>query len=121
MALSIEECASLVACVKNPFQISPLRNKEKNRKARDHVLNRMLAEGMITESEWMTLSTKPVVVNPKPLRKGKSHFYEIVDDLALDKVGMEAMSRGGFKIYTTIDRDRAGTGGAQFAGASFAH
>lgn len=105
MALSIEECASLVACVKNPKQISPLADKAKNRKARDHVLNRMLDEGMITESEWMTLTTKPVVVNPKPLRKGKSQFYEIVDDIALEKVGDEAMSRGGFRIYTTIDRD----------------
>ncbi len=105
MALTTEECASLVACVKNPTQISPLANKEKNRKARDHVLNRMLAEDMITESEWMTLSSKPVVVNPKPLRKGKSQFYEIVDDIALEKVGIEAMSRGGFRIYTTIDRD----------------
>jgi membrane peptidoglycan carboxypeptidase len=105
MALTIEECASLVACVKNPTQISPLANKSKNRKARDHVLNRMLAEEMITESEWMRLSSKPVKVNPKPLRKGKSHFYEIVDDIALEKVGIEAMSRGGFRIYTTIDRD----------------
>ena len=65
----------------------------------------MLAEEMITESEWMRLSSKPVVVNPKPLRKGKSHLYEIVDDIALEKVGIEAMSRGGFRIYTTIDRD----------------
>ena len=72
---------------------------------RDHVLNRMLAEGMISESEWMRLSSKPVVVNPKPLRKGKSHLYEIVDDIALEKVGTEAMSRGGFRIHTTIDRD----------------
>ena len=105
MALTIEECASLVACVKNPTQISPLSNPAKNRKARDHVLNRMLAEGMISESEWMRLSSKPVVVNPKPLRKGKSHLYEIVDDIALEKVGTEAMSRGGFRIHTTIDRD----------------
>ncbi len=105
MALTIEECASLVACVKNPTRISPLANRATNRKARDHVLNRMLAEEMITESEWMKLSSKPVVVNPKPLRKGKSHLYEIVDDIALEKVGIEAMSRGGFRIYTTIDRD----------------
>jgi membrane carboxypeptidase/penicillin-binding protein len=105
MALGIEECASLVACVKNPQEISPLRNIAKNRKARNHVLNRMLAEEMITEAEWMTIGAKPVVVNPKPLRKGKSHLYEIVDDIALEKVGIEAMSRGGFRIYTTIDRD----------------
>ena len=74
MALTVGECASLVACVKNPTLISPLSNPARNRKARDHVLKRMLAEEMITESEWMRLSSKPVVVNPKPLRKGKSHL-----------------------------------------------
>ncbi|NIP95302.1 MAG: hypothetical protein GWO24_18390, partial [Akkermansiaceae bacterium] len=105
LALSIEECASLVACIKNPTEISPLRNLAKNRRARDHVLKRMFEEGMISAGEWRSLSVKAVEVDPKPLRKGKSHLYEIVDDIALEKVGIEAMSRGGFKIFTTIDRD----------------
>lgn len=105
MDLTIEECASLVACVKNPAEISPLRNKKKNRVARDHVLKRMLAEGMITESEWLNLSSKVVTLNPKPIVRRKSNLYELIIEQALDVMGTEGMSQGGFKIFTTIDRD----------------
>lgn len=105
MDLTVEECASLVACVKNPAEISPLRNKKKNRVARDHVLKRMLAEGMITESEWINLSSKVVTLNPKPIVRRKSNLYELIIQQALDELGTEGMSQGGFKIYTTIDRD----------------
>ena len=49
--LTTEECCSLGACVKNPTWLTPLRYPERNKTNRDHVLNRMKAEGMITESE----------------------------------------------------------------------
>ncbi|NNM28111.1 MAG: penicillin-binding protein, partial [Akkermansiaceae bacterium] len=103
--LTVEECASIVACVKNPTALSPLRSPEDNKKARDHVLNRMLEEGTVTDSEWARLRALPVKVNPKPLRRGTSHLYEKVAGIARDRVGLEAMSRGGFKIYTTIDSE----------------
>lgn len=103
--LTIEECASMVACVKNPAGLTPLRYPKSNKKARDHVLNRMLAEGMITQSEWSRMTALDVEVNPRPLQRGTSHLYEKVAGLARAKVGQEAMSRGDFKIYTTIDRE----------------
>lgn len=102
--LTIEECASLVACVKNPAGLTPLRNPVSNKKARDHVLNRMLAERMITNVEWIRMTNSPVTVNPRPLKRGTSHLYEKVAGLARMKAGTEAMSRGGFRIHTTIDR-----------------
>ena len=70
--LTIEECASMVACVKNPAGLTPLRYPKSNKKARDHVLNRMLAEGMITQSDWSRMTALPVTVNSKPLQRGTS-------------------------------------------------
>ena len=102
--LTTEECCSLIACVKNPTGLTPLRYPERNKKARDHVLNRMRDEGMITKVEWAAMTVKPVKVNPRPLQRGTSHLYEKVAGLARAKVGIEAMSRGDFRIYTTIDR-----------------
>ncbi len=102
--LTTGECCSLIACVKNPTGLTPLRYPEKNKKARNHVLNRMKAEGMITREEWAEMTTKDVIVNPRPLQRGTSHLYEKVARLARSKVGIEAMSRGDFRIYTTIDR-----------------
>ncbi len=105
MDLTVEQCASLVACVKNPAILSPLRNPEVNRKARNHVLNRMLDENMITDSEWMHLTSLPLEVDPKPIRRGVSHFYGKVAREARERVGIEALAQGGYRIYTTIDRD----------------
>ncbi|MEM9080649.1 MAG: penicillin-binding transpeptidase domain-containing protein, partial [Verrucomicrobiota bacterium] len=65
----------------------------------------MLAEGSITQNEWETLSAQDVVTNPKPLRRGTSHLYDKVVELTREIVGDDAMSRGGFNIFTTVDRD----------------
>ena len=103
--LTIEECCSLVACVKNPATLSPLNNLEANRSNRNHVLNRMLAEEMITRPEWERMTALPVTIDPKPLQRGTSQLYERVAGQARSRLGIEALSRGGYRIYTTIDRD----------------
>jgi penicillin-binding protein 1A len=104
--LSISESASLVACIKNPFFINPVRNPERNQKDRNHVFTRMFAEGTIpTREEYERLTAAPVVTNPRPLRRGTSHLYDKVVALTRDIVGDDAMSRGGFSIYTTVDKD----------------
>ncbi len=101
--LSIPECASIVACLKNPSRISPLRNLDENKTNRDHVLNRMALEQMITNEERDKMIASPVVVNPQPIRRGKSYLYELVAKQARDLVGEEALSRGGYTIRTTIN------------------
>lgn len=103
--LELQECASLVACVKNPSVFSPLNDPKMNRSARDHVLRRMALEDMITDDERDRLLSLPLVVNPKPILRGKSQLYERIAKEAREQVGEEAMSRGGFKIHTTIDLD----------------
>ena len=104
--LSISESASLVACIKNPYWINPLKNPERNQKDRNHVFNRMFAEGTIpSREEFERLSAAPVVTNPRPLRRGTSHLYDKVVELTREVVGDDAMSRGGFSIYTTVDKD----------------
>lgn len=101
--LSISECASIVACLKNPRRISPLRSLEENKKNRDHVIRRMALEEMISDAERDKMIALPVVVNPKPIQRGKSYLYKIIADQARELVGEEALSRGGYTIRTTID------------------
>lgn len=104
--LSISECASMVACIKNPLVINPIGNPERNRRDRNHVFTRMLAEGQIaTQEEYEQLCAAPVKTNPRPLRRGTSHLYDKVVSLTRNIVGDDAMSRGGFLIYTTIDKE----------------
>lgn len=101
--LSVAECASIVACLKNPQRISPIRSAEENKTNRDHVLRRMAKENMITYEERDKMIALPVVVDPKPIQRGKSYLYQVVADQARELVGEEALSRGGYTIRTTID------------------
>jgi len=103
--MSLEECASLVSCVKNPVAISPLRRPETNQKARNHVFKRMMLEGELSEEDYERLIKLPVKTNPKPLYQQKSYSYEKVAALARKLLGAEAVSLGGFRIHTSIDRD----------------
>ncbi len=104
--LSISESASLIACIKNPYWINPIRNPKRNQKDRNHVFGRMLAEGTIaSRDEYEQLCAAPVAINPRPLRRGTSHLYDKVVALTREIVGDDAMSRGGFSIYTTVDKD----------------
>ncbi len=103
--LSLSESASMVACIKNPRFINPIENPERNKKDRNHVFNRMFAEGTIpTREEYETLCESPIVINPRPLRRGTSHLYDKVVEITRKIVGDDAMSRGGFSIYTTVDK-----------------
>ena len=101
--LTISESASIVACLKNPQRISPLNNLDENKKNRDMVINRMALEGMISRLDRNKMISDPVVLNPNPIRRGKTFLYEIVAEQARDLVGEEALSRGGYTIRTTID------------------
>lgn len=103
--LTVEECASLVGCIKNPSTFSPLRSKKNNKKARDHVINRMAIEGRIPFSEAQELIDLPVVTNPKPIKRNTTHLYDRIAATLQDHVPAELLDKGGFQIFTSIDRD----------------
>ncbi|BDS08739.1 penicillin-binding protein 1A [Oceaniferula spumae] len=103
--LTLSECASLVGCIKNPTKISPINDPEMNKKARNQVLKRMAAEGFILESESEELQLEDVVINPKPIQRGASHLYERIAQDVRQQLGEDALTEGGFKIFTTIDID----------------
>ena len=103
--LTTSECASLVGCIKNPTRISPLNNLNENRKARDQVLQRMIDEDFIGKEEGKAWQSEPVLVNPKPIRRGTSHLYERIARAVRSNLGEDALTEGGFQIHTTIDLD----------------
>ncbi len=103
--LELHECASIVACVKNPSRFTPLRHPERNKIGRDHVIRRMALEQMISLEERDRLLALPVTVNPRPILRGRSYLYEKIEKIARETIGEEAMAEGGFVIQTTIDSD----------------
>lgn len=102
--LTIPECASLVGCIKNPSVFSPIRNPKKHKGSRDNVLNRMHAEGFITTEQCEEFKSQAVVLNPKPIERGTSYFYDRVAQFVQEKVPEEQRQGGGLRIFTTLDK-----------------
>jgi len=101
--LETHEAASLVACIKNPSAISPIRFPETNKKARDHVFRRLLAEEVITQEEHNKLVEIPIKLNQNPLKRQTSYMYEKINDEVKKLLGEENFNTGGLRIFTTID------------------
>ena len=102
MALTTEECASLVTLIKNPNGRSPLNNPAVNKEGRNYVLGRMREEGMISSSELARFRALPLTLNSQPLRRGTSHLYERIAEQVGRALGEDALASGKFRIHTKI-------------------
>lgn len=104
--LSVLEAATLAATIPNPYHRSPRSFPETSKRWRNHVLDRMEAEGYIDSDKCEHLQKMAVNTIPKGNITGKSAFvYEKVRQEVIDLLGYEAVSKGGFEIHTTIDAE----------------
>jgi len=101
--LDVLESATICGIIKSPNNLQPLRYKERAKKARNHVLDRMKDEGVITAADHDMLIAKPVVTAPKEADPRLTYVYEEVRQEVVKIVGEEAAQAGGFKVYTTLD------------------
>ena len=102
MDLDALESAAIVGCIKNPSNLSPLNNAEGNRRSRNLVLGRMVDLNALTRKEAARLFETPLVLNPKPLRRGTTHLYERIAEAVGEVMGEDALASGGFTVHTTI-------------------
>lgn len=102
--LSLGEAATLAATIPNPYHRSPRSFPETSTRWRNHILNRMEAEGYIDADTRDRLHDNRVQTVAKGNITGKSAFvYEKVRQEVIELLGYEAVSKGGFSIHTTID------------------
>ena len=94
-ALSLGEAALLAAIPNAPERLRPDRFPENARKAREKVLNRLLARGQISKQQWQEASQEPIPKTRYPLPFKAPHLSRmLVKDAAPTTDG---------RIYTTID------------------
>jgi membrane carboxypeptidase/penicillin-binding protein len=103
--LDLLESATICGIIKSPNNLQPLRYPERSKKARNHVLDRMRDDGYITREEHNMLAAQPVVTSARAADSRLTYVYEEVRQEVMKIVGDEAAQLGGFKIYTTIDRN----------------
>jgi penicillin-binding protein 1A len=110
--LDVGQAALLAGIIRDPIDYNPFANPEVAERRRRIALNRMLAEGMITEDEaaWHAatpLPSEPFQYTPPP----DDYFVEEVKQalLADPRLGetaserFDAVFRGGLHIETTLD------------------
>ena len=103
--MNLAECAILAGLPQAPSKYSPFRNPEKAKQRQIYVLNRMVAEGYITNIQ----STEAIntELDIKPRRNWyieKVPFYtEHVRRYVEKKYGPDALYNDGLKIYTAVN------------------
>ncbi|MCM6761996.1 transglycosylase domain-containing protein [Rathayibacter sp. ZW T2_19] len=120
-ALTLAQAASLIATVNNPngLRIDLPENIAANKERRDYVLGRMLEEGKISQADRDAAVAEEVVpaITQTPTgcqtAQDAAFFCDYVTRVVQNDPAFGAdeatrlanFQRGGYKIYTTLDRD----------------
>ena len=117
--LNLNECASIIALIRNPVFYDPFENPQNNKKRRDKILKNMLDLKMITKTEFETAVNMPVrpsrgkIINRK-ITNYQSYFVDsvlnqaVADYMKLKKINdwqraNNIIKSSGLKIYSTIN------------------
>lgn len=102
--LNLPECALLAGLPKGPDKYSPYRHRDRAIRRRNLVLRRMREEGYITEQEELRAGGAGHIFTKKaPDKINAQYFVEMVRLQLEPTYGSEALYKGGYSIYTTLD------------------
>lgn len=104
--LTLAESALLAGLPRWPSNYNPYKNPELAKKRQETVLQRMVAEGIISDeirkeaiAEELEFKRSSFITGDAP------YFIAMVKDYLSDKYGERMVYQGGLKIYTTLDLD----------------
>lgn len=102
--LTLSEAATLAAIPQYPA-LNPIDNPEDALKRRDIALDRMVAEGYISEKQANAARAEKIQVFQKKFPIKAPHFVFYVRRYLEDKYGPDAVNKGGWTVITTLDYD----------------
>ena len=104
--LDVCEAALLAGLPKAPSRYDPYINPEGAKERRDTVINAMYKEGYITKEQAEFCLSQPIELSEEN-GKGvyQDYFTEMVRQWAVSKFGWDVIYKGGYEIYTTIDKN----------------
>ncbi len=99
--ITLAEAALLAGVVKNPAKYSPLRNYDNSIERRNFILSEMYKDGYVSESEYLSAKSEPLVIPDKKNIKGLSFLNAVIDE-ASDKLGLseKELAYSHYSIYT---------------------
>jgi penicillin-binding protein 1A len=104
--LELEELAYLAALPKGPSNYHPYRQTEAAIARRNYVIDRMVAEGYVTDEEGEVAKAKPLKVTPRETGTrllAAEYFTEEVRREVADIFGEKRLYEGGLSVRSTLD------------------
>ncbi|MFL5826919.1 MAG: transglycosylase domain-containing protein [Thermoleophilaceae bacterium] len=101
------QSALIAGVIASPSAYDPLQNPQHARERRDQVLKNMLAQHMITASQYQESITEALPsrasINPPKPESSQPYFSSWVTQQVVDRYGSGRVFGGGLKIKTTLD------------------
>ncbi len=103
--LSLDEAALITGIFRGPTLYSPYNNPDLTLRRRNHVLNRMVDQNVISEQESEAAQARPLGVLPRyrNVSEFAAYFNEEVRKYIQQNYGSDALYYSGLKVYTTLD------------------
>ncbi len=103
--LSLSEAALLAGLPQRPESLSPIKNPERALRRRNHVLDRMVREGLLDARLAAEAKKVPLgIVTSAPRAADSSYFVEEVRRWIARQFGDNALYRDGLLVETTLDQ-----------------
>ncbi|NPA54401.1 MAG: PBP1A family penicillin-binding protein [Aquificae bacterium] len=105
--LDVCEGATLAALPKAPSRYDPYKNIDLATKRRNLVIKRMLEDGYIDFQTAKRCWDTPIVLRKykEDKEQVKDYFTEMVRKWFKEHFGLDELYKGGYKIYTTVDKN----------------
>lgn len=105
--LELAECALLAGLPKAPSQAEPFRHRERALERRNYVIRRLFDDRKVTREEAERALAAPIVLATRqPRLPVSSDWFVAAARKSLEgAIGKEMLSRGGFRIDTTLRPD----------------
>ena len=103
--ITLPEAALIAGLIRAPSIYSPFNDLTRAKERQQVVLDRMVEEGFIKESQKEKALRQPFYLSS--MRKGmeaNNYFIEYVRKYLEDKYGVEKVYKGDLRVYTTLDR-----------------
>ncbi len=101
--LTLAQISLLTGLPQSPIELDPLTNLEAAKERQWLVLNLMVSEGYISETERDTAYLEPLTFARQEVSLVAPHFSVYVRQLLEEQFGAEVVANGGLRVTTTLD------------------
>ncbi len=103
--LTLGEAALLAALPQSPVELDPLSNLEKAKRRQWLVLNLMVSESFLTQTEAENAYLEPLNFAVQEVSLAAPHFAVYARQQVEEMFGAEVVANGGLRVTTTLDMD----------------